>query len=81
MVTYTDIAAVGPISSAEQILSILGQKIGSGQQLTMPETLMAMSMVAKQRMDAYGPSPTNMKLKTPALPEDVKGVLANYSSV
>jgi hypothetical protein len=72
---------IGPISSADIVLGMLGRKLGSGQELTMAETLMAFTEMAKTRMNYYGPSPADMQLKPAPLPEDVRGVLANYTGI
>ncbi|MDR3357415.1 MAG: hypothetical protein LBN96_00850 [Desulfovibrio sp.] len=72
---------IGTITSADIVLGMLGRKLGSGQELTMAETLMAFTEMAKTRMNYYGPSPANMRLKPPPLPEDVRGVLANYTGI
>lgn len=72
---------IDPISSTEQVLNMLGRKLGNGQELSMTESLMAMSAAARSKADVYGPSPATMQLQRPSLPEDVKGLLANYTSV
>jgi hypothetical protein len=81
MVSYNDIVSAHGLSSVDVVLDMLGQKMGSGQQLTNSEMMMAMSQVAKQRFDSFGPSPANMQLKRVELPEDVKGVIASYTGV
>ena len=65
----------------ENVLSILGRKIGSGQTLTLSERLMAFTATARQTANRYGPGPADMVLEPPALPENVAGVLANYIGV
>ncbi|MDR2574694.1 MAG: hypothetical protein LBC94_10235 [Desulfovibrio sp.] len=72
---------IGPVLSANIVLGMLGRKVAAGQELTMAETLMAFTEMAKTRMDSYGPSPANMQIKLMPLPEDVRGVLANYTGV
>lgn len=72
---------VSPMAIAENVLTMLGNKVGSGRDLTMSERLMAMTASARSTSNSYGPGPAEMELKTPELPESVKGVLANYVGV
>lgn len=72
---------VSPMAITENVLTMLGNKISSGRDLTMSERLMAMTASARSTSNAYGPGPAEMELKTPELPESVKGVLANYIGV
>ncbi|MDR2743695.1 MAG: hypothetical protein LBB66_00595 [Desulfovibrio sp.] len=72
---------IEPVSGTNIVLGMLGRKLGGGQELTMAETLMAFTEMAKTRMNNYGPSPANMRLKPVPLPEDVRGVLANYTGI
>ncbi|MDR1660719.1 MAG: hypothetical protein LBR94_10385 [Desulfovibrio sp.] len=72
---------IGPITGANIVLGMLGRKLAGGQELTMAETLMAFTEMAKTRMNYYGPSPANMQIKPVPLPEDVRGVLANYTGI
>jgi hypothetical protein len=72
---------IGTVLSTNIVLSMLGRKLGSGQDLSMAETLMAFTEMAKTRMDYYGPSPSTMQIKPTPLPEDVRGVLANYTGI
>lgn len=72
---------VSPMAIAENVLTMLGNKVGSGRDLTMSERLMAMTASAQSTSNSYGPGPAEMELKTPELPETVKGVLANYVGV
>lgn len=76
-----DMPTIKPVSTTDQVLSMLGQKLSNGQELTMAESLMAMSAAARTKADVYGPGPATMQLQRPQLPEDVKGILANYSGV
>lgn len=71
---------VTPIRSSEIVLSTLGRKTANGGKLTTAESLMALSASASAAGDNYGPSPADMVVKTPDLPEYVKGLLANYAS-
>lgn len=68
-----------PTSANENVLRALGRKIGSGRELTMAESLMAMTATARATSDTYGPGPAEMQVSKPELPETVKGVLANYT--
>ena len=72
---------IAPVQSTDIVLSMLGRKLGSGQELTMAESLMAFTEMAKTRMDYYGPSPATMRIKSAPLPEDVRGMLANYTGI
>ena len=45
----------------------------------MAERMMALSASGAIVASAYGPGPTEMVVKTPELPENVKGMLANYA--
>lgn len=67
-----------PLSSNENVLRALGRKISHGNELTLAENLMAMTATARVTSDYYGPSPADMQVSKPELPETVKGVLANY---
>lgn len=67
-----------PVDITENVLTMLGSKVASGRELTMPERLMAMTATAQATSDRYGPGPADMVLQKPELPEVVKGVLANY---
>lgn len=67
-----------PVDITENVLTMLGSKVASGRELTMPERLMAMTATAQATADRYGPGPADMVLQKPELPEVVKGVLANY---
>lgn len=69
-----------PAGATENVLRALGRKIGSGAELTLSESLMAMTATARANSDYYGPGPAEMTVKKPELPETVKGVLANYTS-
>lgn len=69
-----------PASPTENVLRSLGRKIGAGSDLTLSETLMAMTATARTTTDYYGPGPAEMTVQKPELPETVKGVLANYVS-
>ncbi|MBD5607464.1 MAG: hypothetical protein HDQ93_01260 [Desulfovibrio sp.] len=68
-----------PTAPTENVLRALGRKVGSGSELTLAESLMAMTATAQSTADNYGPGPAEMQLKRPELPETVKGVLANYA--
>ncbi|MDE5833648.1 MAG: hypothetical protein K2H64_11865 [Desulfovibrio sp.] len=68
-----------PSGATENVLRALGRKVGSGSELTLAESLMAMTATAKSTADNYGPGPAEMQLKRPELPETVKGVLASYT--
>ncbi|MDR1778119.1 MAG: hypothetical protein LBR31_09900 [Desulfovibrio sp.] len=70
-----------PVSKPNAVMSMLGSKVASGRDLTMAETLMAYTEVAKARMESYGPSPATMQLKPVPLPEDIRGALANYAGI
>ncbi|HJA79532.1 hypothetical protein [uncultured Desulfovibrio sp.] len=71
-----------PVVDANQaILGFLGRKLDNGQELTGIENLMAMTASAKELRQDYGPTPADMQLEKPELPETVKGVLANYAGV
>ena len=71
-----------PVLDANQVvLGFLGRKLGSGQELTIMEDFMAMTASAKELRQNYGPTPAEMQLERPELPETVKGVLANYSGI
>ncbi|MDR2055923.1 MAG: hypothetical protein LBQ10_08675 [Desulfovibrio sp.] len=72
---------IEPVSGTNIVLGMLGRKLAGGQELTMAETLMAFTEMAKTRMDYYGPSPANMRVKPSPLPEDVRGMLANYAGI
>lgn len=61
------------------VLTNLGRKFVTGGKLTMAENLMALSAAAATTADSYGPGPATMVVKTPELPESVKGLLANYA--
>lgn len=67
-----------PLDITESVLTMLGTKVSTGHELTMPERLMAMTATAQTTADRYGPGPADMVLQKPELPEVVKGVLANY---
>lgn len=68
-----------PTSATENVLRALGRKVGSGVELTLPESLMAMTATAQSTANNYGPGPAEMRLQRPELPETVKGVLAQYT--
>ena len=70
---------VSPLNISEDVLGILGNKIASGRELTMAERMMALSASGAIVASAYGPGPTELVVKTPELPENVKGMLANYA--
>ena len=71
-----------PVMDANQVvLSFLGRKLGNGQELTMSEDFMAMTASVKELRQDYGPTPAEMQLERPELPETVKGVLANYAGI
>ena len=74
-----EFSRVSPLSISENVLSMLGNKIAAGQELTMAERLMALSASGAVISSKYGPGPTEMVVKTPQLPENVKGMLANYA--
>lgn len=67
-----------PVSSTEMVLHSLGRKVASGSDLTLSERLMAMTATAQKTTSYYGPSPAEMTLQKPELPETVKGILASY---
>lgn len=69
-----------PAEPYENILSALSRKISNGSELTIPERLMASSATAQVIHADYGPTPAQMELARPDLPETVKGVLAQYSA-
>ncbi|MGE9984922.1 hypothetical protein [Desulfovibrio sp. SGI.169] len=73
--------SVKPVNITENVLTMLGRKMGSGRDLTLSERLMAMTATAQSTSDRYGPGPGDMVLQPPDLPETVKGVLANYIGV
>jgi len=66
---------------ADTVMTHLGNKVSTGQDLSISDRLMAMTASAQFLSDRYGPGPTEMRLKQPELPETVKGVLANYIGV
>ena len=70
---------VSPLNISENILGILGNKVAAGRTLTMAERMMALSAAGAITASAYGPGPAEMVVKTPELPENVKGMLANYA--
>ena len=70
---------VSPLRISENVLSILGNKIAAGRELTMVERMMALSASGAIAASAYGPGPTEMVVRAPELPENVKGMLANYA--
>lgn len=74
-------SSIKPVNITENVLTMLGRKVGSGRDLTLSERLMAMTATAQTTGDRYGPGPGDMVLQPPALPETVKGVLANYTGV
>lgn len=67
-----------PMGVTERTLDMLGTKIGRGAELTMSESLMAMTAYAQTTSDRYGPGPADMVVQKPELPEVVKGVLASH---
>lgn len=71
--------SVSPLSLSENILTVLGNKVATGQELTMSERLMALSASGAIVASKYGPGPAEMVLTPPPLPEDVRGLLANYA--
>ena len=74
-----EFSRVSPLAISENILSMLGNKVAAGQELTMAQRLMALSAAGEIISSAYGPGPTEMTVKAPQLPENVKGMLANYA--
>ncbi|MDE7241947.1 hypothetical protein [Desulfovibrio sp.] len=74
-VVYTP---VHPIDITDNVLTMLGQKLGHGHELTLSERLIAMTATAATTSDRYGPGPADMVVSKPELPETVKGVLASY---
>ncbi|MFT4301957.1 MAG: hypothetical protein QM579_09400 [Desulfovibrio sp.] len=70
---------ISPLSISESVLSTLGRKVASGQNLTMTECLMVLSASGAIIASEYGPGPAEMSVKVPQLPETVKGLLANYA--
>ena len=72
-------STVSPLSLSENVLTILGNKLAAGQELTMTERLMALSASGAIIANKYGPGPAEMVLAPPQLPEDVRGLLANYA--
>ncbi|WP_308621778.1 hypothetical protein [uncultured Desulfovibrio sp.] len=75
MVEFT---AAQPVDITDNVLTMLGRKVGSGHSLTLSERLMAMTATAAATADRYGPGPADMVVTPPELPETVKGVLASY---
>ena len=71
--------SVSPLSLSENILTVLGNKLAAGQELTRSERLMALSASGAIVASKYGPGPAEMVLTPPQLPEDVRGLLANYA--
>ncbi|MDR1855547.1 MAG: hypothetical protein LBR22_00065 [Desulfovibrio sp.] len=69
------------ISNPDIVMSALATKLDTGQDLTLAETLMASTMTAKIATEKMGPTPADMVLKKPDLPETVKGALASYRGV
>ncbi len=72
-------STVSPLSLSENVLTILGNKLAAGQELTMTERLMALSAAGAIVASKYGPGPAEMVLTPPQLPEDIRGLLANYA--
>ena len=69
-----------PVDIKDNVLTILGTKLGHGHELTLSERLMAMTATSASVADRYGPGPADMQVAKPELPEMVKGVLASYIS-
>ena len=70
---------VSPVKSSETVLRILGTKMATGRELTLAENLMAMTASGQILGSNYGPGPAEMEISTPQLPENIKGLLANYA--
>jgi hypothetical protein len=73
--------ATGTLSNTDMVMSMLGSKVASGQKLTLAEDLIAMTMTTRILFESMGPTPSTMKVRPVELPENVKGVLADYASV
>ena len=74
-----EFTVVSPVKSSENVLRILGNKMASGRELTMAENLMAMTASGHILGNNYRPGPAEMEVSTPQLPENIKGLLANYA--
>ena len=74
-----EFTVVSPVKSSENVLRILANKMASGRELTMAENLMAMTASGQILGNNYGPGPAEMEVSTPQLPENIKGLLANYA--
>lgn len=70
-----------PIDGAETVLYSLGSKLSAGRELVNVENIMAMSTAASVSKRQFGPGPDEMQVSRPELPEQVKGVLAQYTKI
>ena len=71
---------VTPLNGNEMVMRDMGYRYARGATLTFAEEGMAMVATAAMTANNYGPGPATMKLQRPALPENVKGALAQYSA-
>ncbi len=68
-----------PHRGAEVILRDVGRRYAAGQKLSMTDENMAMSATAHSSASNYGPDMKEFTVKSPELPEQVKGTLSQHS--
>lgn len=69
------------VNGNENMLKTLGRKLSIGQELTLAEDLMARTAAARYLRGNYGPSPAEMEVSRPELPESVKGLLVSHAGI
>lgn len=70
-----------PITALESTLSLLGRRYATTEgRLTNVERMMALTAGAQALRDSFGPGFEQMTATAPKLPEDIKGLLADYAS-
>ncbi|MBR4742290.1 MAG: hypothetical protein IK079_05275 [Desulfovibrio sp.] len=65
------------VSGNKLVLGDLGRKMAAGHEFSGTENRIAITSTAIEYPLGYGPGPSEMQVKNPPLPENVKGALAD----
>ncbi len=68
------------IKGSDLVLRNLGNKVAEGQELSNPERVMAISNAAKESAGKFGPTVEEFQVGSSPLPEETRGVLADFAS-
>jgi hypothetical protein len=60
-------------------MTVLADKVSRGTRLTYTDQGLVISNAARIMTAAFGPMPENMPMQEIRIPENVRGVLANFS--